>query len=428
MAELVLQGVSKTFPGHVAAVQDLDLTIHDHELVVLVGPSGCGKTTTLRLIAGLDPLDHGVIRIAGRCVNQRAPDERNVALVFQQSALYPHLSVLDNMAFSLRMRQGRRMLRRLWKRWRPHASRSQVLDEPAIRAEVRRAAARLGLDRLLDRKPHQLSGGERQRVALGRAIVRQPAAFLLDEPLSQLDPPQRVALRQVIRDLPRQGGAAVLYVTHDQAEALSLGDRVAVMQQGRIHQVGTPQEIYEQPRDLVVARFVGDPAMNVIAGSVVDERDEQGRHVRCFRSHQLVLPLGADREPWSAAAHIPHQLRQVSVGIRPEDIQLAEWASVQETVNPNSSHAPDPAATTRWTRGQIAEVEFRGAMCVVQITLANGPQPKVDPCQVAAVTRHRHWGRGQEVAVGWPTERLHWFDTAGGRNSCATPASDTGTR
>jgi len=241
MASVAFEGVEKVYPGGTVALSDFSLELADGELVALVGPSGCGKSTVLRLLAGLETPTRGTIRIDGRDVSALAPQARNVAMVFQDYALYPHLSVRDNLAFPLRMRGMRA------------AEREQ---------HVARVAELLSLGALLERAPRQLSGGERQRVAMGRALVREPAAFLLDEPLSNLDAKLRVKVRAEIAELRRRAPTTMLYVTHDQVEALTLGDRVAVLERGRLQQVATPAELYQRPVNRFVAGFIGSPPMN----------------------------------------------------------------------------------------------------------------------------------------------------------------------
>src|SRR6201994_1896647 len=240
MGQVVLKGINKFYDG-VHAVKDVNLQIRDKEFVVFVGPSGCGKTTTLRMIAGLEAISSGDISIDGNVVNQLAPMDRDIAMVFQNYALYPHMSVYDNMAFGLKMRK---------------------FDRPAIDQRVREAADILGIGQLLDRKPRQLSGGQRQRVALGRAIVRHPRVFLFDEPLSNLDAKLRVQMRVELKKLHLRLGTTAIYVTHDQVEAMTLGDRVVVMKDGVVQQVGEPLELYNTPANKFVAGFIGSPAMN----------------------------------------------------------------------------------------------------------------------------------------------------------------------
>ena len=250
MAEVTFSDVAKVFPDGTRAVTDLTLDAQDGEFMVLVGPSGCGKTTALRMVAGLEEISEGEIRIGDRVVNEIAPRDRDIAMVFQSYALYPHLTVYDNIAFSLRLRKEKKA----------------EIDE-----RVKEAARILDLETLLDRKPRALSGGQRQRVAMGRAIVRQPAAFLMDEPLSNLDAKLRVQMRAEISKLQRNIGVTTIYVTHDQVEAMTMGDRVAVMRKGQLQQVAPPQELYDRPLNIFVGGFIGSPAMNLVEGKLVRE-------------------------------------------------------------------------------------------------------------------------------------------------------------
>ena len=269
MAHVSLDRISKRFQDGTPAVDDISLEIFDREFLVLVGPSGCGKSTTLRLIAGLETCTAGSIRIGDRVVNDVAPKDRDVAMVFQNYALYPHMSVYRNLSFGLTLRYGGGVIARgLRKLFKPRRANELARLREGIDSQVRQTATRLGIEHLLNRKPHQLSGGERQRVALGRAIVRDPAAFLFDEPLSNLDAKLRQQMRVELRRLHRELQATMIYVTHDQVEAMTLGDRVAVMDRGRILQVGRPLEIYQQPANLFVARFIGNVSMNCVTGTV----------------------------------------------------------------------------------------------------------------------------------------------------------------
>src|SRR5436305_816834 len=288
MAEIVLDHVTKRFPDGALAVKDFNLDIADGEFVILVGPSGCGKSTTLNMIAGLEDITEGELRIGGELVNDKAPKDRDIAMVFQSYALYPHMTVRENMGFALKLAKT------------PKA----VIDE-----KVGEAARILDLTPHLDRKPANLSGGQRQRVAMGRAIVRDPAAFLMDEPLSNLDAKLRVQMRTEVSRIQRRLGTTMVYVTHDQTEAMTLGDRVAVMRLGLLQQVASPQELYDYPANLFVAGFIGSPAMNFIPGTL-----EEGR----LRTALGDMPLsGAQRQAIEAAA--PD--REVIVGVRPEHFE-----------------------------------------------------------------------------------------------------------
>jgi multiple sugar transport system ATP-binding protein len=297
VARIELDGISKEFPDGTVAVQSLQLDVGDGELLVLVGPSGCGKTTALRMVAGLEEVSGGTIRIDGREVNDLEPRHRDIAMVFQSYALYPHLSVYDNMAFSLKYRKVAR-------------------DE--IRRRVTDAARTLELEPLLGRKPRQLSGGQRQRVAMGRAIVRQPRAFLMDEPLSNLDAKLRVQMRGEIARLQRSLGVTTIYVTHDQTEAMTLGSRVAVMRHGVLQQVAAPQELYGRPANLFVAGFIGSPAMNLLDARL--EASDRGLDV-VVGQHRLPVPAAVQ----DAHPQLPRFVGQeVVLGIRPESLHDAE--------------------------------------------------------------------------------------------------------
>ena len=293
MAEIALRNITKVFAGDVVAIDDVSLDIPDGEFIALVGPSGCGKSTLLRTIAGLEEVTAGEIQIGGRDVTDLAPRHRDIAMVFQSYALYPHMSVRQNLGYGLRVRR---------------------MPKAEIRARVDEIAALLGLTDLLERKPAQLSGGQRQRVAMGRAIVRQPQAFLMDEPLSNLDAKLRVGMRASLAQLHQQLGVTTVYVTHDQVEAMTLGQRVAVMRDGRILQVDTPQVLYEQPRDLFVAGFIGSPAMNLVEATIADGDVRLG---------QLTVKLDPSRRPEGLESG------PVILGIRPETFEDASFAPAE---------------------------------------------------------------------------------------------------
>jgi multiple sugar transport system ATP-binding protein len=304
MAEVALTNIAKVYPNGVTALRDFNLQVADGEFVVLVGPSGCGKTTTLRLIAGLEEPTSGTVRIGGRTVNAVPPRDRDVALVFQRATLYPHLSVRRNLTFGLQMRQ----------RWRWLQARSRRRQGEQVVAErVAQIAHLLGLQGLLERLPGQLSGGEQQRVALGRALVRQPAAFLLDEPLSQLDGRLRSELRHELHLLQRRLRATMVYVTHDQTEAMTLADRVVVLDRGVVQQVDEPMALYQRPVNRFVAGFLGWPAMNFLDGELTAREARLGFAVE---ASDLWLPLPvAKMTEWQ-----PYKGRPLTLGIRPEDI------------------------------------------------------------------------------------------------------------
>lgn len=350
MARVTLQNVSKSFLGERGpwAVRNFSLDIADGEFVVFVGPSGCGKSTTLRMLAGLENATSGRIMIGAREVTALPPKDRNVAMVFQNYALYPQKTVYENMAFGLRVRGEAKV---------------------EIDRRVRAAAASLGLDALLERKPRQLSGGQMQRVALGRALVRNPDVFLLDEPLSNLDAKLRVKMREEIATLHKRLGATMVFVTHDQVEAMTLGDRIVIMRDGWIQQVGRPLDLYDRPENTFVAAFIGSPEMNLIDGELVRE----GGNLRVRAGGLLVgVPDGA----FSEAAE------RVTLGIRPEHIAIAEEGSPLEMV--------------------VSMVEQIGAQTYVAGTIANHKMRAVFP-------RKDDLWSGDKVPVTLPTDRLHLF-------------------
>ncbi|MFL5955345.1 MAG: ABC transporter ATP-binding protein [Gaiellaceae bacterium] len=289
MGEIVLDGVSKEFVGGVRAVDDVDMTIEDGEFMVLVGPSGCGKTTLLRSIGGLETVTAGRILIDGRDVTKAQPSERDLAMVFQNYALYPHMTVRQNLGYALRVRK---------------------LPKKEVNLRVEEAAKLLGLDGLLDRRPKALSGGQMQRVAMGRAIVREPKAFLMDEPLSNLDAKLRVTMRTSLQQLHRRIGTTTIYVTHDQVEAMTLGDRVAVMRDGRTQQVDVPAHLYDEPANIFVAAFIGSPSMNLAEATVEGDT---------LRVGSIAIPVDRERRPPADGS--------VTAGIRPEAFEDAAFAS-----------------------------------------------------------------------------------------------------
>jgi len=359
MAAISLQQLGKAFPSGHVAVRDLSLDIADGELLVLVGPSGCGKSTVLRLIAGLETPTSGRIAIGGADVTDIGPQQRDLAMVFQSYALYPHKTVRDNLAFGLQTRG--------------HAP-------AAIAERVARAAVSLDLEALLDRRPAQLSGGQRQRVALGRAIVREPRAFLLDEPLSNLDPLLRVATRAELALLHRRLGTTMVYVTHDQEEAMTLGTRIAVMSAGAIEHVAAPLDVFERPATVFVARFVGSPAMNLWPGHA---SRHSGPRVT---TAEFALDVAPD-----ALSHVADGA-EVTIGIRPHDIQLT---------------APDGADAT----GAVEIVEPLGPHATLHVRLAQ-PSGELVRVQVAAPAARPV---GSAVGLRLPRERVHLFDRATGR-------------
>ncbi|MCG5434612.1 ABC transporter ATP-binding protein [Micromonospora foliorum] len=388
MADIVLDKVSKSFPDGTVAVQDVDLEIADGEFVILVGPSGCGKSTTLNMIAGLEDISSGELRIAGQRVNDKAPRDRDIAMVFQSYALYPNMTVRENMAFPLRLAK---------------------LDKETIDRKVDEAAKVLELTSLLDRKPANLSGGQRQRVAMGRAIVRQPKAFLMDEPLSNLDAKLRVQMRTVVSRLQKQLGTTTVYVTHDQTEAMTLGDRVVIMRGGAVQQVGPPQELYDHPRNLFVAGFIGSPSMNFLHAAVQDGE---------LRTALGTVPLGDRVRRELESADAP---RELILGIRPEHFEDAELVDDDTRRRGMEFEAP------------VDIVESMGSDKYVYFTVEGEKASAAELEELAAdagaadfagaggnlVTRlsaESPVAEGQTRRVWFNLEKIHLFDPANGRN------------
>ncbi len=302
MASVVLKNVFKKFPGGVVAVSDFTIDIQDKEFIILVGPSGCGKTTTLRMIAGLEDITSGELYIGDKLCNDVAPKDRDIAMVFQNYALYPHMTVFDNMAFGLKLRK---------------------IPQDEIKRRVHEAARILSIEHLLDRKPKALSGGQRQRVALGRAIVREPKVFLMDEPLSNLDAKLRVQMRTEISKLHHKLNTTFIYVTHDQTEALTMGTRIVVMKDGFIQQIDNPQTLYDEPVNQFVAGFIGSPQMNFGTGTILKEIDKT---YLVFGQYRIPLP----EDKAIAVEKLGYLGREVTFGIRPEDVHEIEQDAPEE--------------------------------------------------------------------------------------------------
>ena len=377
MATVVLDKVNKVYDNGFHAIHDLSLDIVDGEFLVLVGPSGCGKSTALRMIAGLETISGGEMRIGDRVVNDVEPKDRDIAMVFQNYALYPHMSVFDNIGFALKLAK---------------------VPKAEIEQRVRKAAEVLELTAYLDRKPGQLSGGQRQRVAMGRAIVRQPAAFLMDEPLSNLDAKLRVQMRAEIAGLQRELGVTTFYVTHDQVEAMTMGDRVAVIKDGYLQQVDTPQRLYDRPANVFVAAFIGSPSMNLYEATL----DVDGGSIR-LGSHSLPLsPASLEARPALRGYHD----KRVVIGIRPEDF---EDASLDQNGLPRLS-------------ASVTLLEALGAEIMVHFRLDAARVDSGDPDAVeeaggegAANAVGRFHPRstvrpGQSAEVAVAIDNLHFFD------------------
>jgi len=397
MAGVILENVSREYPGGTLAVADLSLEIRDREFLVLVGPSGCGKTTTLRLIAGLEELSGGRITIGSRDVSDVPAKARDIAMVFQNYALYPHMTVYRNMAFGLELREGIGGWTRWW-RWAAPGEKKKAWARRrfAIAERVQEAARTLAIQHLLDRYPRQLSGGERQRVALGRAIVRHPAVFLFDEPLSNLDAKLRVEMRRELKQLHQRLATTMVYVTHDQVEALTLGDRIVVMQGGKIQQVGTPREVYDRPANRFVAGFIGTPAMNFLDGKLESEPRPH------FRRGDWTLPLGAG----SLADGMSIDDRPVTLGIRPEDVRI---------VPPGTSGEKERDGAIK---GVVELVEMQGEASIATIRLE---EEKQSSCVLSRIESRARWRPGMQVGVELNQERVHLFDRTSGENLVHRP-------
>lgn len=370
MASVTFEHVNKKYAGDVLAVNDLNLEIRDKEFLVLVGPSGCGKSTALRMIAGLEEISSGILRIGDRVVNNVPPKDRDIAMVFQSYALYPHMSVYDNMAFGLRMRKQM-----------PAGAAPGMNREAAIKARVEEVADQIGLRQFLTRKPRQLSGGQRQRVALGRAIVRQPQVFLMDEPLSNLDAKLRVQTRATISKLHRQLQTTMIYVTHDQVEAMTMGDRIAVMRDGILQQLDTPQNLYDHPTNMFVAGFIGSPSMNFFPTTVQGEGGELWIAGEGFR---VKVP------PQYRQALQGYSGKPIIFGLRPEDI-----ADVRMETNVDSSTVVPV---------MVDVVEPMGSEIYLYLMTTGNQQfvARVDP--LTRVTP------GEHLQVVFDVQKMHAFD------------------
>ena len=356
MAGVTLDNINKLYPNGFQAIYDLSLDITDGEFLVLVGPSGCGKSTALRMIAGLEDISSGTLKIGDRVVNDVEPKDRDIAMVFQNYALYPHMTVADNIGFALKLAR---------------------LPKAEIQERVQKAAAILDLTDQLDRKPGQLSGGQRQRVAMGRAIVREPSAFLMDEPLSNLDAKLRVAMRAEIAALQRNLGVTTVYVTHDQVEAMTMGDRVAVLNKGYLMQVDTPQDLYDQPDNVFVAGFIGSPSMNLIEATLTGTPEAPIAHLG-----GITISL----EPLAAESPLREKFdSRLVVGIRPEDIE-------------DASLVPDTGSDRR-VRTSARLVESLGSEIIVHFEMDSTPYVVIDAIEDDAEKGLGHSDDGAAVFV-----------------------------
>ena len=364
MASISLKNICKIYPSNVKVVDDFSLDIADREFIVLVGPSGCGKSTTLRMIAGLEDISEGELYIGDRMVNKITPKNRDVAMVFQNYALYPHMNVFDNMSFGLRLHKTPK-------------------DE--IKRKVEEAAEVLNISHLLNRKPKALSGGERQRVALGRAMVRDPAVFLLDEPLSNLDAKLRTAMRSEITKLHRRLGATFVYVTHDQTEAMTMGDRIVVMKEGVIQQVSAPQNLYDYPCNLFVAGFIGSPPINLLPATI--QKSDQN-YVANFGGN--ILPISPERFPHEKIAQ--YYGKEVILGIRPEDMYLRDASSA-------------PLTNEAFIDAQVDLLELMGAETCMYVTCGNARL-------IAKGPSHKTVKLDEYAQFGLNCSKMHLFDEA----------------
>ena len=378
MAAIRFSHVSKTYPGGHAAVKDLNLEIADGEFLVLVGPSGCGKSTALRMIAGLEPITDGALSIGDAVVNHVSPRKRNVAMIFQSYALYPHFSVADNLAFALKVRK-----------------------EPPefVQTRVGQTAAMLELRALLARRPAQLSGGQRQRVAMGRALVRHPRAFLMDEPLSNLDARLRGQMRVEIARLQRAAGVTTVYVTHDQVEAMTMADRVAVMRDGVLQQLGAPRELYDRPVNLFVATFIGAPPLNLLPGT--PRVTGHGVDLE-LPSARLALPAKVMRGTPGLMTYLN---REIVVGVRPEGASLTN--STEAVLQGVVAFQEDLGASTQ-TTVELAAGARRDGFVVEDLGEADIPRVS-NRLRISAQSGARH-GANEPVRVALDLERLHFFD------------------
>jgi multiple sugar transport system ATP-binding protein len=394
VAEVVLEHVGKVYPDGTRAVRDLNLDVDDKEFLVLVGPSGCGKTTALRMVAGLEDISEGEVRIGDRVVNRVPARDRDVAMVFQSYALYPHLTVRDNIGFGLQLRK---------------------MPKAEIKRRVNDAAHILGLEDHLDRKPRNLSGGQRQRVAMGRAIVREPQAFLMDEPLSNLDAKLRVQMRAEIARIQRDLGVTTIYVTHDQTEAMTLGDRVAVMKKGELQQVAEPQVLYDHPTNLFVAGFIGSPAMNLLQGTLIGGEDGD-----------LELDLGSQKLQIDRAvlnqrpALRDYFGRKVVAGIRPEDMEDAalvpgaDGTRLQSTADLVEAMGSDVLVHFVVDAPQVVTDDTKELARDVGTDVLGALEARPHTDMVARFSPRTRVRVGEPVTVQISIDRLHYFDPDSG--------------
>jgi ABC-type sugar transport system ATPase subunit len=391
MAKIVLSHVDKAYTNEAKAVDDLNLEIEDGEFMVLVGPSGCGKSTALRMIAGLEDITGGEISIGDRVVNNLAPKDRDIAMVFQNYALYPHMTVEQNLAFGLQLRGT---------------------PKPEIKKRVNEAAKMLGLDQFLKRKPAALSGGQRQRVAMGRAIVREPQAFLMDEPLSNLDAKLRVSMRASLNQLHDRLGVTTVYVTHDQIEAMTLGDRVCVLREGKLQQVDTPQNLFDNPVNLFVAGFIGSPAMNFVTAELLRE---DGPMV-AFADYKLPVPESVLQARPGLDGYFG---KQVILGIRPSDFEDAghngsEWPTIPVHADVTEELGSEINVIFKIDAPPVEHKDTADLAQDADEDDAAIPLADNKAMWTARVNARSHVRPGQDIELSIDTSRLHFFDTATG--------------
>jgi len=406
MAQVAFERVSKIYPDGTRAVNDVNLEIRDGEFMVLVGPSGCGKTTALRMVAGLEEISEGVLRIGDRVVNHVPSRDRDIAMVFQSYALYPHLSVYENIAFGLRLKK---------------------MDKSEIDQRVQRAAQLLGLEDLLKRKPRALSGGQRQRVAMGRAIVREPSAFLMDEPLSNLDAKLRVQMRAEIAKLQSDLGVTTVYVTHDQVEAMTMGDRVAVMRKGELQQVDEPQTLYDRPLNLFVGGFIGSPAMNMLDATIEASNGDLRAQIG-----EQTISLGAETLEHRPALR-SYVGQKVIIGIRPEDLEDAalETGAPADRILEGRMELREALGSEIMAHFAIraAHAETDEMRELAQDAGAPDTTPQIGVHEDEAVVVGRFGARsqvkaGEEVRAVVDTRALHFFDANSGNGIYDSPKGD----
>lgn len=383
MATVKLENVEKSY-GKVKIIHDLNIELPDREFLVVVGPSGCGKSTALRMVAGLTEITSGSIYIGDRKINNLAPRDRDIAMVFQNYALYPHMTVAENIGFPLRLAK---------------------VNQTEKEEQIRIVAETLGLEPLLDRKPSQLSGGQRQRVAMGRAIVRRPSVFLMDEPLSNLDAKLRVQMRAEITKLQHRLGVTTFYVTHDQVEAMTMADRVAVLRDGRLQQIAPPQELYETPANIFVASFIGSPTMNLFRATIGGEED--GGTKLNIGSNTITIPKNSHHSRALSSSNS----REVAVGFRPEDMEDSAFS--------DALTEPQPLEV------RVDLVESMGSEKLVHFRLDAVPVDATDPSQIvhesqtssncrAVISRRSDIAEGDNVKIAIDAARLHFFDLSTG--------------